>query len=79
MKLIDTLLLSLSVALLIIGIYEVFLGRFAENYWVFMLMLASFFGYAYRRRQHANDTTAAHQAPPPSKDKVNKRRQQRRR
>lgn len=58
MKLIDTLLLSSAVAFLIIGIYEIFIGRFAESYWVLMLMLLAFFGYAYRRRRQS-ETTAA--------------------
>lgn len=49
MKLIDTLLLSASVGFLIIGIYEIMMGRFAENYWVLMMMLISLFIYGYRK------------------------------
>lgn len=49
MKLIDTLLLSASVGFLIIGIYEIMMGRFAENYWVLMMMMISLFIYGYRK------------------------------
>ncbi len=49
MKLIDTLLLSASVGFLIIGIYEIMMGRFAENYWVLMMMLICLFLYGYRK------------------------------
>lgn len=49
MKLVDALLLSASVGFLIIGIFEIMRGRFAENYWILMLMFISFFTYAYRK------------------------------
>ncbi|MCS6796416.1 MAG: hypothetical protein RMJ97_11415 [Raineya sp.] len=51
MKLVDTLLLSASVGFLIIGIYEIMMGRFAENYWVLMMMLICLFIYGYRKNE----------------------------
>lgn len=51
MKLLDSLLLALSVALLIIGIYEIFAGNFQQNYWIFMLMMICLFTFGYRKAQ----------------------------
>lgn len=49
MKLIDTLLLSAAVGLLIISIYEIMIGNFANNYWLLMMMLICLFVYGYRK------------------------------
>ena len=49
MKLIDILLLSASVGFLVISIYEIMIGNFANNYWLLMLMLICLFVYGYRK------------------------------
>lgn len=49
MKLLDIVLLSASVGFLIIGIYEVMKGNFANNYWILMMMLICLFVYGYRK------------------------------
>jgi hypothetical protein len=50
MKLTDVLLLSLSVAFLIIGIHQIMTVGFASSYWLIMLSCALLFAYSYRRR-----------------------------
>lgn len=72
MKLIDTLLLSASVGFLIIGIYEIMMGRFAENYWVLMMMMISLFIYGYRKnlRVEKEKTQAAQKNSLQSKNKT---------
>ncbi|MCU0437705.1 MAG: hypothetical protein MUC49_07290 [Raineya sp.] len=49
MKLLDISLLSASVGFLIIGIYEIMKGKFADNYWILMMMLICLFIYGYRK------------------------------
>jgi|JI8StandDraft_2_1071088.scaffolds.fasta_scaffold07210_3 hypothetical protein len=49
MKLLDISLLSASVGFLIIGIYEIMKGKFADNYWILMMMLICLFVYGYRK------------------------------
>lgn len=51
MKLLDVLLLSASVGFLIISIYEIMIGNFANNYWLLMLMLICLFVYGYRKNE----------------------------
>jgi|GEM_PF-4626382 hypothetical protein len=72
MKLIDTLLLSASVGFLIIGIYEIMMGRFAENYWVLMMMLISLFIYGYRKnlRVEKEKTQATQKNSSQGKNKI---------
>lgn len=51
MKLPDVVLLSFSVAFLIIGIHQVMTAGFGNAYWVLMLALVFFFIYNLRRRK----------------------------
>lgn len=51
MKLPDVVLLSFSVAFLIIGIHQVMIAGFGNAYWVLMLALVFFFIYNLRRRK----------------------------
>lgn len=51
MKLFDTILLSLSAAFLLIGIYELYEFGLSHAYWSLMLSLVAFFAYAYRKRR----------------------------
>ena len=49
MKLLDIVLISASAGFLIIGIYEIMKGNFADNYWILMMMLICLFVYGYRK------------------------------
>ena len=51
MKVLDTIILSMAVGLLLIGIHQVVYnaGHFADNYWLFMLMI-SLLGWFQLRR-----------------------------
>lgn len=51
MKLIDTILLSLAVVFLIIGIHQVMTVGFGNAYWALMLALLLFFLLNLRRRK----------------------------
>ncbi len=51
MKLIDTILLSLAVAFLIIGIHQTMTVGFGNAYWAIMLALLLFFLINLRRRK----------------------------
>ncbi len=49
LKLLDIILLSLTVALLIIGIHQIQVMGFAKGYWALMLALIAFLGYQLRK------------------------------
>lgn len=51
MKLIDSVLLSLAAAFIIIGIYEVMAYGAGQAYWAVMLAIVFFFAYSYRKRR----------------------------
>jgi len=51
MKLVDVLLLSLSVVFIVIGAYEVMTVGLGNAYWSIMLSLILFFAYKIRKRQ----------------------------
>jgi hypothetical protein len=51
MKLWDTLLLSASVAFLVIGIYENTTQGLSFAYWSLMLSIIFFFWFMYRKRR----------------------------
>ena len=51
MKLIDTLILSLAVVFIIIGIYEVMTVGLGEAYWAVMLAIILFFVYTLRKKK----------------------------
>lgn len=52
MKLIDSILLSLAVAFLIIGIHQIMTVGFGNAYWAIMLALLLFFLLNLRRRKN---------------------------
>jgi uncharacterized RDD family membrane protein YckC len=54
MKLVDAIILSLAVAFVIIGIYEVMAYGAGKAYWAIMLAVLLFFYYTYRKRQKGN-------------------------
>jgi hypothetical protein len=51
MKLVNSLLLSLATAFIIIGIYEMMALGVGKGYWAVMLSIAFFFLYLYRKRK----------------------------
>ncbi|OJJ17634.1 hypothetical protein BKI52_27625 [marine bacterium AO1-C] len=57
MKLIDSILLSASVGLFIIGINQLFADK--EFYWIFMLSLICLFAYQIRKLQRKEKATEA--------------------
>lgn len=51
MKLIDVLILSLSVAFLIIGIHQIITVGLGGAYWIIMLSVTLLFVYNYRKKR----------------------------
>ncbi len=51
MKLIDTLILSLAVVFVIIGIYETMTLGIGQSYWSVMLATMLFFYYTMRKKK----------------------------
>jgi len=51
MKLLDSILISLAVGFLIIGIYEVMRFGLGNAYWALMTSLVLFFVYSLRKRK----------------------------
>lgn len=49
MKLLDAILLSLSVGFLIIGIHQIMTIGFAGSYWLIMLSCLLLYAYSYRK------------------------------
>lgn len=54
MKLIDVILISLSVTFLIIGIHQIITIGLLNAYWAIMLALILFFVYNLRKRRKQN-------------------------
>lgn len=50
MKLFDTILLSLVVALLVVGIHQIFVNGFLNSYWIFMIMLSLLYWFQLRKK-----------------------------
>ncbi len=53
-KLFDTILLSLMVVLLMIGIHQTMVNGFGNSYWIFMFLLGLFFLYNFRKVNNKN-------------------------
>jgi hypothetical protein len=53
MKLFDTLLLSLGVVFIIIGMYEVMAAGIGSSYLFIMLAIVSFLWFTYRKKSNA--------------------------
>ncbi|HTH55981.1 MAG TPA: hypothetical protein VL728_08030 [Cyclobacteriaceae bacterium] len=51
MNLINSILLSLAAALVIIGIYEMMAVGVGQGYWAVMLSIVFFFIYMYRKKK----------------------------
>jgi hypothetical protein len=51
MNLINSILLSLAAAFVIIGIYEMMAVGVSQGYWAIMLSIACFFMYMYRKKK----------------------------
>lgn len=50
MKLLSTLIFSISVALLIIGFHQIMMHGFANSYWIIMFCTGFFLWFAYLKR-----------------------------
>jgi hypothetical protein len=50
MKLFPTILFSLSIVLLIVGIHQVMVNGFSESYWIFSFSTTFFLWFAYLKR-----------------------------
>ncbi|MBC7919939.1 MAG: hypothetical protein H7Z75_02515 [Ferruginibacter sp.] len=62
MKLTDTILFSLAVALFIIGVHQTFTVGLVESYWLFMFCLGLLFVYQLRKKPETKEPL-----PPPGK------------
>jgi hypothetical protein len=51
MKILEVVLLSLSIAFLIIGVHQTMRVGFSNGYWALMLALVFFFGFNLRKRK----------------------------
>jgi hypothetical protein len=51
MSLINSILFSLAVAFIIIGIYEMMAVGVSQGYWAIMISIALFFLYIYRKKK----------------------------
>lgn len=69
MKLPDALLLSLSLALIIVGIHQSLTAGIGASYPIFMFAVALLFWFQYRRMQHPTEPV-----PPQKKTKPGKKR-----
>lgn len=69
MKLPDALLLSLSLALIIVGIHQSLTAGIGASYPIFMFAVALLFWFQYRRMQHPTEPV-----PPQKKIKAGKKR-----
>lgn len=56
MKLVDVFLIGLTIMFLIIGIDQTLFLGFQAGYWAFMLALAAFFAFTYRKSRRAEPT-----------------------
>ncbi|MEQ9440448.1 MAG: hypothetical protein RIG62_15440 [Cyclobacteriaceae bacterium] len=55
MRLADSIILSLCVAIFIMGVYETMTAGIAYSYWLFMFSVGLLFWYSYRRREATNE------------------------
>lgn len=69
MKLPDALLLSLSLALIIVGIHQSLTAGIGASYPIFMFAVALLFWFQYRRIKHPGE-----QVPPENKTKPRNKR-----
>lgn len=72
MKLIDAILLSLSVAFFIIGLHQTMTLGFANGYWAVMISTVLLFGLIYRRTQVRKNESAI-KKPAHPKNKTTKK------
>jgi uncharacterized membrane-anchored protein YitT (DUF2179 family) len=63
MKLLDILLIGLSIAFLVIGVDQSIAYGFQQSYWAFMLALLPFFIFSYRRNRKPADEAAESRLP----------------
>jgi hypothetical protein len=63
MKLLDILLIGLSIAFMVIGVDQSIAYGFQQSYWAFMLALLPFFVLSYRRNRKQTDESVAGRLP----------------
>lgn len=56
MKLIDTIIFSICVALFIIGIHQTMVLGLTHSYWIFMVSLGLLFWYQLRKKKEDPET-----------------------
>lgn len=56
MKFFDTVLSSVIIVLLIIGIHQIMVAGFAQSYWIFMVMMMLIFVYQIRKNNKLKST-----------------------
>lgn len=54
MKLIDVVLLVITLAMLTIGVHQSMTVGFAASYWIFMVALGTWFLYGYRKNKNSS-------------------------
>lgn len=67
MKLSDALLLSLSLALIIIGVHQSLTSGIGASYPIFMFAVALLFWFQYRRMQHPTEPVSPQKKAKPGK------------
>lgn len=67
MKIFDTVILSIAIGFLIIGIHQSFTVGFEASYWIFMITLALLLWFKIRRNKEAEPLV-------PDKKKIKKNR-----
>ena len=68
MKIVQVILISLSLVFLIIGVDQSIKTSFSDSYFLFMMMLACFFGYTYLKGKENMDKKDAQSPSVPKKD-----------
>lgn len=56
MKLIDTIIFSICVALFIIGVHQIMVAGAANSYWILMLSVGLLILYRYRRLRNEENS-----------------------
>lgn len=69
MKIIDTVLLSLSLGLLIIGVHQSRINGFTKSYWIFMIMFLLLFAFLSRLKPAVKQDNTKVEAKPKKKKK----------
>ena len=72
MKLLDTLLLSLSAGFFIIGVHQLITVGLPQAYWIFMLSTVLLIAYQIRKKNRKDQTSSQEGMPGSGKKKSKK-------